>query len=301
MHPADPKNAFLLMRSNGWSFGSISQKLGIPKSTLFHWESDTATRRTIDVMKSIQLERLQERYLPSFEEELQKLSDCLFRVERALEKQDFEAMRPEFLLRTSLQLRSRLNKLRTDIQPTRTLDQGELPPNPLPGCISRSPTDLDDALAFDPSLSEAANVSATATEKENSTQRNVTSAVADKPSTTQTAENNASADAKKLDENKNSSETKPSSSVTSADQNGTIVPFSRPSCGDTPSPSPGRERYGDLATPLSKIPVHVGADQISLTAGFQSARAPGSPQIPSRPNPSAPPRPCPPNRAASRR
>jgi hypothetical protein len=289
MHPTDPKNAFLLLRGNGWSFGSISKKLGIPKSTLFNWESDFSTRRAIDVMKSLQLEKLQERYIPSFEEELQQLSSCLFRVERALEKQDYDAMRPEFRLRTSLQLRSRLNKLRSDSQPTRTLDRGELLPNPLPGCISRSPTDLDDALAFDPSsISQAARVSAAATDKENASQQNVTARAADEPSTTQTAESTASTDGKKWDENKNLSETSPSSSAASADQNGTIVPFSRPSCGNIPSPAPGQERYGELATPLSKIPVHVGADQISLTAGFRTTRSPESPGVTSRPIPQKP-------------
>src|SRR6185503_8122292 len=135
MHPDEPKNAFLLLRANGWSLRSISQQLGVPKSTLFNWESDVTTRHTINVIKSLQLEKLQERYIPSFEEELQKLSNTLARVERALEKQDFEAMRPEFLLRTSLQLRSRLNNLRSDIQPTRTLNRGELPPIPFPAAF----------------------------------------------------------------------------------------------------------------------------------------------------------------------
>jgi len=144
MHTAEPKNAFLVMSANGWSLRSISEKLSIPKSTLFNWESDSATRRAINVMKSLQLEKLQEKYIPSFEEELQRLATCLCRIERALEKQDFEAMRPEFLLRTSLQLRSRLNKLRSDVQPTRTLDTGELPPNPLPGCITRSRSEIAD-------------------------------------------------------------------------------------------------------------------------------------------------------------
>src|SRR5262245_41646365 len=111
MNTTEPKNAFLLLRANGWSLRSIATKLGIPKSTLFDWESDPVTHRTINVFKSIQIEKLQEQYIPSFEEELQKLSTCLNRVERALEKQNFENMRPEFLLRTSLQLRSRLNNL----------------------------------------------------------------------------------------------------------------------------------------------------------------------------------------------
>src|SRR2546425_5472961 len=140
MQTTEPKNAFLVMRANGWSLRSISQQLGVPKSTLFNWESDPATSRAINVIKSLQLEKLQEKYIPSFEEELQRLSTCLSRVEHALDKQDFEAMRPEFLLRTSLQLRSRLNKLRSDVRPLRTVDRGELPPNPLPGCISRSST-----------------------------------------------------------------------------------------------------------------------------------------------------------------
>ena len=140
MHPTEPKNAFLLMRANGWSLRSISQQLGIPKSTLFDWESEPPTRRTINVLKSLQVERLQEQYIPSFEEELQKLSNLLSRIESALSRQDFDDMRPEFLLRTSLQVRSRLNKLRSDIQPTHTLNNGELPSVPLPGCISRSET-----------------------------------------------------------------------------------------------------------------------------------------------------------------
>jgi hypothetical protein len=138
------------MRANGWSLRSISKELGVPKSTLFNWESEPALSRAINVFKSLQLEKLQERYIPSFEEELQKLSTCLSRIESALEKQDFDAMRPEFLLRTSLQLRSRLNNLRSDVQPTRTLD-GEIPPIPLPGCISRSKAvhDLDDSPSED--------------------------------------------------------------------------------------------------------------------------------------------------------
>src|ERR1051325_2105643 len=53
------KNAFLHLRANGWSLRSISTKLGVPKSTLFNWESDRETRRTIDVLKSLQIEKLQ--------------------------------------------------------------------------------------------------------------------------------------------------------------------------------------------------------------------------------------------------
>jgi len=80
MHTTEPKNAFLVMRANGWSLGAISRQLGVPKSTLFNWESDPANHRAINVMKSLQLEKLQEKYIPPFEEELQKLSTCLCRI-----------------------------------------------------------------------------------------------------------------------------------------------------------------------------------------------------------------------------
>jgi len=61
MHTTEPKNAFLVMRANGWSLGSISRQLGVPKSTLFNWESDPAIHRSINVIKSLQLEKLQEK------------------------------------------------------------------------------------------------------------------------------------------------------------------------------------------------------------------------------------------------
>ena len=55
MHPTEPKNAFLLMRANGWSLRSIATKLGVPKSTLFNWESEPETCRAINVIKSVQV------------------------------------------------------------------------------------------------------------------------------------------------------------------------------------------------------------------------------------------------------
>lgn len=136
MHPTEPNAAFFLLRANGWSIGKISERLQIPRSTLWHWEDKH--RRQIKVMKSFQLEALQEKYLPSIEEELRQLSQRLSRIDALLDKQDFAQARPEFLFRASLQLRARLQKLRSNVAAhcaDETLGQ-----NPLPflGCISRS-------------------------------------------------------------------------------------------------------------------------------------------------------------------
>ena len=122
MHTLEPKVAFVVMRANGWSLGKISEKLNIPRSTLFEWGGNL--QQEIHIMKCYQLEKLQEKYIPSFEEELQQLSSYLARVERALQKHEFDNMRPEFLLHTAMQLRSRLNEFRSDTSPNVPIEQG---------------------------------------------------------------------------------------------------------------------------------------------------------------------------------
>jgi len=143
---SEQKDHFTALRGQGWSLRSISKKLGVPKSTLFDWESDAFTRRSIKVLKSFHVERLQEQHLPAFEDELVKLSTFLARIERALEKHDFESMRPEFLLRTSLQLRARLQKLRINTNPSDTLDHADVPEINC-GRLFRSETISDDSEA----------------------------------------------------------------------------------------------------------------------------------------------------------
>ena len=134
MHTPEEQATFMVLRANGWSLGKISDKMKIPKSTLFHW--DCQCRNEIHKIKCLQVEKLQERYAPSYEEELQHLAAYLTRIEQALQKQRFERMRPEFLLRTALNLRARFNKLRTDV-PVTPLNH-TLAPIPVGGCLSRA-------------------------------------------------------------------------------------------------------------------------------------------------------------------
>src|SRR3954463_8482846 len=111
MHSTEPRTAFLVMRANGWSLGRISQRIGVPRSTLFYWEREK--RETIHAMKCLQIEKLQEKNIPSFEEELQHMSASLTRIESALEKHDYQKMRPEALLYASMQLRARFHRFRS--------------------------------------------------------------------------------------------------------------------------------------------------------------------------------------------
>src|ERR1044071_9166205 len=137
MHPLEPQAAFMVLRSNGWSLGKISQKLNVPRSTLFRWDSDL--RKEVHFARGLQIEALQEKYIPTIEDELQHLSTYLQALETALQKHDFAQSRPEFLLRTALQLRSRLGRLRCEVPLHEPIENHGLEPLPLSGCLSAHP------------------------------------------------------------------------------------------------------------------------------------------------------------------
>ena len=135
MHDTSKIGSFMALRANGWSLAKISKELNVSKSTL--WEWDNKQQNEIHLLKHLQLEKLQERYLPTYEEELSKLRSYLDRLENALETQDFNKMGPEYVLQMALQLRARLGKMREQV-PLRNIPFNQpLAPLPFTGCVSR--------------------------------------------------------------------------------------------------------------------------------------------------------------------
>jgi hypothetical protein len=104
---------FIVLRSNGWSLAKISKHLNIPKTTLFRWEEKNAD--TIHLLKYVQLEKIQEQYVPSYEEQLKDTHQHLTRIQDALKHQDYSKMSPEFLLQMNFQLQTRLDKIRQKV------------------------------------------------------------------------------------------------------------------------------------------------------------------------------------------
>src|SRR5688572_23053568 len=135
MHTAAKLGSFMALRANGWSLAKISKELNVSKSTLWGW--DNQNKSEIHLLKHLQLEKLQEKYLPTYEEELSKLRSYLDRLESALETQDFSRMGPEYVLQMALQLRARLGKMREQV-PLRPVPMNEpLTPLPFTGCVTR--------------------------------------------------------------------------------------------------------------------------------------------------------------------
>jgi len=126
---------FIVLRSNGWSLARISKHLNIPKTTLFRWEERNAD--TIHLLKYVQLEKLQEQYVPSYEEQLKDTHEHLEKIQAALRQQDYCKMSPEFLLQMNFQLQTRLDKIRQQV-PLRS-PQFNAPIEALPsiGCVTK--------------------------------------------------------------------------------------------------------------------------------------------------------------------
>jgi hypothetical protein len=134
MHPTSKIGSFMALRANGWSLDKIAKHINVSKGTLWSW--DVKHQAEIHLLKHMQLERVQEQYLPSYEEELKGLALQLTRVEEALAKQDLATMGPSFLMQTSLQIRDRLSKMRQQT-PLRTVQYGPVEPLPVTGCVTR--------------------------------------------------------------------------------------------------------------------------------------------------------------------
>src|SRR5688572_29702594 len=127
--------SFIVLRSNGWSLAKISKHLNIPKTTLFRWEQ--ANAETIHLFKYDQLEKIQEQYVPSYEEQLKDTHDHLQRIQDALKQQDYSKMSPEFLLQMNFQLQTRLDKIRQQVplpSPQLGRPMEALPPV---GCVTK--------------------------------------------------------------------------------------------------------------------------------------------------------------------
>ena len=133
MYPSTKIGQFMTLRANGWSLDKIAKQINVSKSTLWGW--DVKHQNEVHLLKHMQLERVQEQYLPSYEEELKCISTQLNRIDAALATHDLSTMAPAFLMQMSLQYRDRLSKMRHQA-PLRTVQIGPVEPLPVTGCVT---------------------------------------------------------------------------------------------------------------------------------------------------------------------
>lgn len=108
MKKLEVKSAFIHLRAQGESFASISQKLGISKSTCSEWDYQLGTE--IKACKRETLEALYLEYGMMRSARIERLGKTLRSIDKALESVDLTSIAPERLLDMKLKYAEALSK-----------------------------------------------------------------------------------------------------------------------------------------------------------------------------------------------
>ena len=132
--PQEQLTRFIELRSQGWSLGNISERLGVPKTTLFGW--NVRHRETIERLKRVEMEALEERILGTHQEQFAILSSMLKCLESNFAhqlKEYEEDLSMTELFWMAANLRRQVERLRS-AQPLTDapLEQNRTNPNELP-------------------------------------------------------------------------------------------------------------------------------------------------------------------------
>jgi hypothetical protein len=124
---------FVELRAQGHSLGKISQLLAVPKSTLYGW--NRRNRETIDHLKRIELEAIEERIIGSGQEQFAILTSMLNLLQTSLSekiREEAEDLSINELFWMAASLRNQLGRLRSQVALT------DLPDTELPSAQTRT-------------------------------------------------------------------------------------------------------------------------------------------------------------------
>jgi len=113
MHSQDTINQFIELRARNISIRTIADQIGVHRNTLLEWQQKYA--EDIDNLRAVELEAIQERVLPKYEEQLTELVEDYKRVTEVLRGRDYGYESCGFLAWRQFSLLSRIDKMR--IQP----------------------------------------------------------------------------------------------------------------------------------------------------------------------------------------
>lgn len=123
MKPAETKTEFIRLRAEGRSYGYISDRLHVSKTTCTTWERDLA--RQIDDLKKAQLAELCESYGAAKEGRIKRLGETLEKINAALEQTDFTEVDPAKLLDFKLKYMEALKEEYAVTRPTVKMESAD--------------------------------------------------------------------------------------------------------------------------------------------------------------------------------
>ena|SRR5688572_19291456 len=128
MHTQDTINQFIELRAQNLSIRNIADQIGVHRNTLLQWQQKYADE--IDNLRAVELEAIQERVLPKYEEQLTELVDDYKRVTAVLRGRDYGYESCGFLAWRQFALLSRIDKMRIRPRITRSTQAAEPPSIP---------------------------------------------------------------------------------------------------------------------------------------------------------------------------
>ena len=102
----DLKQQFITLRAKGHSLERISKKLGKCRQTLSNWNSEL--QEEIANTRSIELEALFEEYFLTKENRIKTFSQLLEKINKELDKRDFQAVSDDKLVDLKLKINQQL-------------------------------------------------------------------------------------------------------------------------------------------------------------------------------------------------
>ena len=123
MHTQDTINQFIELRAQNLSIRNIADQIGVHRNTLLQWQQKYADE--IDNLRAVELEAIQERVLPKYEEQLTQLVDDYKRVTEVLRGRDYGYESCGFLAWRQFALLSRIDKMRIRPRITRSTQAAE--------------------------------------------------------------------------------------------------------------------------------------------------------------------------------
>jgi hypothetical protein len=108
MYDDKQKNEFIILRSQGFSFGKISRKLNVPVRTLFRWAKYDA--EAISILKDTAFEALMESLKVNSGGRLRMLASDLDELNKAIKKEKFSNLHLSDMLKLKVKLINELSK-----------------------------------------------------------------------------------------------------------------------------------------------------------------------------------------------
>src|SRR5437867_6646283 len=128
MHIEQTQDKFVELRAQGWTLGHIATELNVSKRTLVDWNRHFAA--DIECMRALEKEALQEKFVASREEDLNRLTRLQKDVQDELANRCLKYIDTEKLFRLSVELRQQIQQI--------CLANGSAEPKPRPGRNSQN-------------------------------------------------------------------------------------------------------------------------------------------------------------------